>query len=107
MLQQFDAGIAAMGHGELVDHGDAEPGLDQRADRGAEPRPDGDVVVEFVAGEDLGHDPAIGIVGIDADQRIADDFGGRDLLAAGEFVALGGTMQNNSPEASGRKSRPE
>ena len=33
---------------ELVDHGDAEPGLDQRADRGAEPRPDGDVVGQFL-----------------------------------------------------------
>src|SRR3954449_11509892 len=51
--QQFDAGIAAMGDGELIDHGDAESGLDQRADRGAEPRPYRDVVAEFLARENL------------------------------------------------------
>ena len=46
--QQLDAGVAAMGHGELIDDRDAEAGLDQRADRGAEPRPDGDVVAEVL-----------------------------------------------------------
>ena len=80
--QQFYAGKAAMGDGELIDHRDAEPCLDQRADRGAEPRPDGDVVVQFIAREHLGHDAPVGIVGIDADQRIADDFRRGDLLAA-------------------------
>ena len=38
-----------MRDGELVDDGDAEPGLDQRADGGAEPRPDRDVVGQFIA----------------------------------------------------------
>ena len=85
--QQFDAGIATMRDGELIDHRDAEPRLDQRADRGAEPRPDRDVVAEFVAGKDLGHDPAVGIGGVDADQRIADHFRSRNLLAPGEFVS--------------------
>ncbi len=78
-----------MGDGELIDHRDPEPGLDQRADRGAKPRPDRDVVAEFIAGEDFGHDAAIGVVGIDADQGIADDFRRRDLLAAGQLVAIG------------------
>src|SRR4051795_2440881 len=86
-LDQLDAGIAPMGHRELVDDGDAEPRLHQRADRGAEAGADGDVVLEAVAREDLGHDPPVGIVGIDADQRIAGDLGGGDLLAAGELVA--------------------
>src|SRR5258708_14682571 len=38
--QQFDAGIAAMGDGELIDHRDPEPGLDQRADLESKTRPD-------------------------------------------------------------------
>src|SRR3954466_10088809 len=84
--EQLDAGIAAMGDGELVDHGNAEAGLDQRAYGGAEARADGDVVTEFLARKYLRHDPPIGIVGIDADQRIADDLGSRDLLASREFV---------------------
>src|SRR4051812_36118248 len=86
-LDQLDAGIAPMGHRELVDDGDAEPRLDQRTDRGAEAGADGDVVLEAVAREDLGHDPPVGIVGIDADQRIGRDLGGGDLLAPGELVA--------------------
>ena len=36
--KQFDTRKAAMGDGELIDDGDAEPRLDQRADRGTEPR---------------------------------------------------------------------
>src|SRR5665213_4245348 len=46
--QQFHAGIAAMRDRELIDHRNAEPGLDQRTDRGSETRPDGDVVGEFI-----------------------------------------------------------
>src|SRR5271155_3803095 len=38
--KQFDAGIAAMGDGELIDHRNSKAGLDQRADGGAEARLD-------------------------------------------------------------------
>src|SRR6478609_5707362 len=50
-LQELDAGIAAMGDRELVDDGDAESRLHQRADRRAEARANGDVVGEPVARE--------------------------------------------------------
>src|SRR6185436_3715251 len=82
----FDTGEAAMGDGELIDHGNTEPRLDQRADRRAEPRTDGYVVLEFLAGKDLGHDAPIGIGRINANQRITDDFRRRDLLAARKLM---------------------
>eukprot|EP01035_Chromulina_nebulosa_P055796 gene55796-76480_t len=54
-----------MGDGELVDDGDAEARADQRAHRGAEAGPDGDVIGQLIAREDLSHDPPVGIVGVD------------------------------------------
>src|SRR5712672_631002 len=51
--QQFNAGETAMGNGELIDDGDTKPGLDQCADRGAEPGANGDIVVELLAGKDF------------------------------------------------------
>src|SRR6476660_6671803 len=70
--KQFDTREAAMGDGELIDDGDTEPCLDQRADRRAEPRTDSYIVLEFLAGKDLGHDAPIGIGRINANQRITD-----------------------------------
>ena len=46
--QKFDTGEAAMCDGELVNDGDTEPCLDQRADRRAEPSPNGYIVLEFL-----------------------------------------------------------
>src|SRR5260363_346918 len=45
-LDELDARIAAMRHRELVDDRDAEPGLHERTDRGAEARLDRDVVAQ-------------------------------------------------------------
>src|SRR5216683_8266892 len=79
--QQLDARHAAMCHGELIDDGDPKPGLDQRADRSAEARLDGDVIGELMAGKDTRHDAAVGIVRVDADQRMTGHLGGGDLVA--------------------------
>lgn len=75
-----------MGNGELIDDGDTQSCLDQRADRRAEPRTDGDIVVELLTRKDSGHDAPIGISRVNADQRIADDFRRGNLLASSKFM---------------------
>src|SRR5258706_7558493 len=87
--QQFNAGETAMGNGELIDDGDTKPGLDQDADRSAEPGANGDIVVELLAGKDFGHDATIGVSRINPYQRIADDFRCGYLLATRKFMAFG------------------
>src|ERR1700676_283061 len=99
---QFETWKAAMGNRELIDDGDTEPGLDQRAHRGAEPRADGDIVVELLAGKDFGHDAPVGIRWVDADQRIADDFRRRNLLAACKWMP-----DRNDAEQLARRQRHE
>src|SRR5882757_433064 len=83
---QFEAGKAAMGNSELVHDGDTQSRLYQRADGRAKPRTDGDVVFEFLAGKNFGHDAPVGISWVNADQRIADDFRRGNLLAACKWV---------------------
>ena len=87
--QGDDVRPGAGGQGELVDHRDAEPTSDQGAHHGAEARLDRDLVGEAEAREDAGHDAAVGIVGIDADQRMAHDVGSRDAALARQRMGLG------------------
>src|SRR5258708_2273428 len=83
---QFEAGKTAVGNSNVGRDGNTEPRLYQRADGRAEPRTDGDVVVELLPPKDLGHDASVGISWVNADQRIADDFRRRNLLAACKWV---------------------
>src|SRR5580704_2789230 len=87
--QLLNAWEPAIGDGELIDDGDTKTGLDQCADGSAEPCADGDIVAQFLAGEDFGHDAAIGVSRINADQRIPDHFRCGYLLATRKFVAFG------------------
>ena len=80
--------VVAGGDRELVDHCHTHALPYQRADRGAEPGPDRDVIGEPGVEENPGHDPSIGVVGIDADQRIGDDVPGHDGCSRGQRMAL-------------------
>src|SRR5450631_283402 len=96
---QFEAGKAVVRNSELVHDGDTKSRLYQRANGRAEPRTDGDVVIELLAAKDFGHDAPVRISWVNADQRITDDFRRRNLLAAGKWV----TDRNDADQFARRK----
>ncbi len=77
-----------MRHRELVDDGDTQAGLHQRADRGAESRLDDEIESEVLALEEPAHDAAIGVGRLDADHGVAHHVAGADLLPFRQRVVL-------------------